>query len=100
VCRTLTAAPRVLQAERTSVVLLTARNRLGRPLIGLPVRARGPGIVVRGLTNRHGVALMTVSPTRVGLVGFAAGRKRVLGGRPTCITVLAALKAKGTQVTG
>ena len=100
VCRTLTAAPRVLQAERTSAVLLTARNRLGRPLVGFPVRARGGGIMARGRTNRHGIARMTIAPTRVGLVVFAGGRRPVLRGRPTCITVLAALQVRATHVTG
>ena len=100
VCRTLTAAPRVLQAERTSAVLLTARNPLGRPLVGFPVRVRGGGIMARGRTNRHGIARMTIAPTRVGLIVFAGGRRPVLRGRPTCITVLAALQVRATHVTG
>jgi uncharacterized repeat protein (TIGR01451 family) len=99
ICRTLTAAPRRLRAKRTSVVLLTARNRLGRPLVGFPVRARGAGIAVRGRTDRRGIARMTVAPSRVGLVVFAGGRRRVVR-RPTCITLLAALGARGTRVTG
>jgi len=99
ICRTLTAAPRVLQAERTSVVLLTARNRLGHPLVGLPIRIRGAGVVTRARTGRLGVARVTLSPTRSGLVLFAGGRHRVVH-RPTCITVLAALRAKPTHVTG
>ena len=44
VCRTLTAAPRVLQSGRSSVVRLTARNRLGKPLANVAVRARGAGV--------------------------------------------------------
>jgi uncharacterized repeat protein (TIGR01451 family) len=99
ICRTLTAAPRRLQAQRTSVVLLTARNRLGHPLVGFPIRARGAGIAALARTNRRGVARMTVAPTRMGLVLFAGGRRRVVH-RPTCITLLAALRARSTRVTG
>ena len=41
VCRTLTAEPRALQGGRSSVVRVTARNRLGKPLSrGLRSRAR------------------------------------------------------------
>lgn len=100
ICRTLTAAPRRLQAQRTSVVLLTARNRLGRPLVGFPIRARGASIaLLRARTNRHGIARMTVAPSRVGLVLFAGGRRRVVH-RPTCITLLAVLGTRSTRVTG
>jgi hypothetical protein len=99
ICRTLTAAPRLLQAERTSVVLLTARNRLGLPLVGFPLRARGAGTALRARTGGNGVARVTVAPARSGLIVFAGGRRRVVH-RPTCITVLAALRVKPTHVTG
>jgi Domain of unknown function DUF11 len=99
ICRTLTAAPRVLQAERASVVLLTARNRLGHPLVGLPIRIRGAGVLARARTGRLGIARLTVAPTRAGLILFAGGRRTVVH-RPTCITLLAALRARPTHVTG
>ena len=99
VCRTLTAAPRLLQAQRTSVVLLTARNAVGRPLVGFPVRNRGAGIAMRARTGRDGVARITTMPARVGLILFAGGRRRVVE-RPTCITVLAAVASRTTRVTG
>ena len=43
-CRTLIVEPRALQSGRSSVVRLTARNSLGRPLAGVRVLARGPGV--------------------------------------------------------
>ena len=61
-CRTLTAAPRVLQSRRSSVVRLTARNRLGRPLANSSCARRGRGRAARGAHRRpgrraaHGVA--------------------------------------------
>jgi Domain of unknown function DUF11 len=98
-CRTLTAAPRVLETGRTSIVLLTARNPLGRPLVGFPIRVRGPGLATRVRTGRQGIARVTVSPSRAGLILFAGGRHRVVK-RSTCITALAAVRARQIEVTG
>ena len=63
-CRTLTASPRLLENGRSSVVRVTARNRLGRPLAGLPVRARGAGVRTEATTDARGIARFAMSPTR------------------------------------
>ena len=101
-CRTLTVAPPVLEARRTSTVRLEARNRLGRPVAGLVVRAAGAGVRERARTDRHGFARMEMTPSRVGLVLFASGGRRAPASRaaPTCLTVLGVRRARPTQVTG
>ena len=100
-CRTLTAEPLVLQAGRSSVVRLTARNRRGQPLPGIAVRARGAGVNLLARTDRSGVARITVLPKRVGRVFFASGGPRVVAVRaPHCVTLLGVLRASPTQVTG
>ena len=63
-CQTLTASPPVLQAGRTSVVRVTARNSTGRPARSIAVRATGAGANTRASTDRQGVARLTVTPTR------------------------------------
>jgi hypothetical protein len=99
VCRTLTAEPRALQTGRSSVVLVTARNRPGRPIRGLQVHVRGAGIQMRARTDRRGVARFSVSPGRIGLVSFTGDRSRAAG--PTqCRTLLGVLGAEDTVVTG
>jgi hypothetical protein len=97
-CDTLTVAPRVLQAGRSSVVLLTALNRQGQPLAGVRVRVRGPGVDRTVRTDRQGTVRRTVLPTQVGLV-FFSGSPRTLSPRH-CRTLLAVAQAKGTVVTG
>ncbi len=54
VCRTLTAEPRALQSGRSSVVRVTARNRVGKPLGGISVRVIGTGVNLRAITNAAG----------------------------------------------
>ena len=78
-----------------------ARSRLGRPLSGLVVRARGAGVQLQARTDRQGVARMAMIPRRVGLVFFASGT-RVLASsaRPACVTRLGVQRARPTQVTG
>ena len=101
-CRTLTASPRVLEARRTSVVRLEASNRLGRPVPGLVVRARGAGVRLRTKTDRFGIARVQMTPARIGLVVFASGARRSLASRSTsqCLTVLGVGAALPTRVTG
>ena len=101
-CRTLTAAPPALEARRTSTVRLEARNRLGKAVAGLVVRAAGAGVRLRARTDRQGVARMEMTPSRVGLVHFASGGRRTLAssGVPTCFTALGAQRARPTKVTG
>jgi hypothetical protein len=96
ICRTLTAAPGALESGRSSVVRLTARNRRGRPLAGLVVRAFGAGVNQRARTDRHGNARLTVLPQRIGLVRFASRRPIVSG----CLTMLGVLRASQAQLTG
>ena len=101
VCRTLSASPQLLEDGRSSMVRLVARNRLGRPLSGHVVRARGAGVRLQARTDRQGVARMAMIPRRVGLVFFASG-PRVLASRtrPACVTRLGVQRARPTQVTG
>jgi uncharacterized repeat protein (TIGR01451 family) len=100
VCRTLTAAPRVLEGSRASVMRVTARNRLGQPLAGLPVIAAGAGFTARARTDGQGVARFTVSPTKIGIVYFIASRRGPAVTGPQCRTRLGVLAASPTQVTG
>ena len=99
-CRTLTAAPRVLQSRRSSVVRLTARNRLGKPLVNVVVRARGAGVRHEARTDAQGVARFAVSPERGGLVLFSSRGHATAAGGPVCRTLLGVLGASSTQVTG
>jgi hypothetical protein len=99
-CDTLTVAPRVLESGRSSVVLLTARNRRGQPLAGVRVRVHGPGVDRIVTTDRQGTVRRTVLPTRIGLV-FFTGIPRTLTNRGShCRTLLGVLRAKQTAVTG
>ena len=101
VCRTLTASPRLLEARRSSMVRLVARNRLGQPVQGRVVHALGAGVRLHARTDRQGVARMAMIPKRLGLVHFASG-ERVVGSsaRLSCVTVLGVQAAKPTRVTG
>ncbi len=96
VCRTLTAAPRALEAGRSSVVRVSARNRRGRPIPRLLVRAAGPGVRARALTDQRGIARLPLRPREVGLVRFASGHPLATG----CLTRLGVLRARETQLTG
>jgi uncharacterized protein DUF11/prealbumin domain-containing protein len=100
-CRTLVASPRSLQAKRTSIVRLTARDRRGRPRAGVAVTAAGAGIAARGRTGRDGVARLTLTPRAEGIVRFV-GTDRVLSARGSthCTTRLGVLPAQSTNVTG
>ena len=104
-CRTLTAEPIALQAGRSSVVRVTARNRRGQPLPAIAIHARGAGVNQLARTDRSGVARITVLPKRLGRVFFASGAQRTLAARsqvrsPHCVTLLGVLRALPTQVTG
>ena len=99
VCRALTAEPRALEKGRSSVVLVTARNRLGTPIRGLQVHARGAGVELRAKTDRRGIARFSISPGRIGLVSFTGDRSRA-GGPKQCRTLLGVRGAQGTIVTG
>jgi len=80
-------------------VRLTARNRLGRPINGLRVRARGASVDERARTDRQGVARFSVTPARLGLLVFIGDRAKATGPR-TCQTRLGVLGAHDTIVTG
>jgi hypothetical protein len=99
-CDTLVAEPRALQSGRSSVVRLTARNRLGRPVAGVRVLVRGPGVDRRVVTDREGVARVAVLPPQLGLVHFIGSPRTLAGGGAPCRTLLGVLGASGTQVTG
>jgi uncharacterized repeat protein (TIGR01451 family) len=100
VCRTLTAEPRVLQNGRSSVVRVMARNRVGRPLSRVFVRVLGPGVDQRALTNADGIARVSFTPRRVGIVHFVGGQRVLAGGRSRCRTLLGVLSGQATVVTG
>ena len=99
VCLALTAEPRALEKGRSSVVRVTARNRFGRPISGLRVRARGASVDKRARTDRQGVARFSVTPARLGLLVFTGDRAKAAGPRK-CRTLLGVLGAEDTIVTG
>jgi hypothetical protein len=90
----------VLQSGRSSVVRVTARNRVGKPLPRVLVRVLGPGVNLRALTNTNGIARFSVTPRRVGIVRFVGGERALAGQRSQCRTLLGAQAAKPTTVTG
>jgi uncharacterized repeat protein (TIGR01451 family) len=99
-CNTLTVAPRLLRSGRSSIVVLTARNRLGQPLAGVRVRVRGPGVDQSVTTDRRGTVRRTVLPTFVGLVFFTGTPRTLAAGGSPCRTLLGVLSASDTRVTG
>ncbi len=101
-CSTVVAQPRTLQVSRTSIVLTTARNRYGKPLRSLTVRALGPGINEQARTDSRGVARFALTPRQRGLVYFQHGVRLLPAGvRSRCRTLLAVLGATATKpVTG
>jgi uncharacterized repeat protein (TIGR01451 family) len=100
VCRTLTVEPRSLQRGRSSVTRLTARDRFGRRLPGVVVRAIGPGVTRRGVTNADGIVRFSMTPPREGIVRFVGGVRPVASERRECRTLLGVLGAQDTPVTG
>jgi uncharacterized repeat protein (TIGR01451 family) len=99
-CDTLTIAPRVLQSGRSSLVVLTARNRYGQPLSGFRVRVRGAGVSTTVKTDGRGDVRRTVLPRRTGLVFFTGVPRTLTGGGLHCRTLLGVLGASDTHVTG
>ena len=69
-CRSLVVSPRLLRAARESIVLVTARNLLGRPLADVSVLARGPGVRALDGTNARGIARFVVTASRLGIIRF------------------------------
>jgi hypothetical protein len=90
-CNTLGAAPHALQADSTAIVRATARNRFGRPLQGLTVRAFGLGLDRRARTNDQGIVRFALTPTRTGIVHFQHGVRLRAGVHSRCKTFLAVL---------
>jgi hypothetical protein len=81
-------------------VRVVARDRLGRPIAQLRVRARGSKVRQEARTDGRGVARFTLSPARVGLVLFSAGARMSTARTSTCRTLLGVTRAQGTRVTG
>jgi hypothetical protein len=100
VCRTLTVEPIALERGRSSLVRAVARNRLGTPLRGVPVRVLGAGANRRATTDRNGVARFSVTPTRIGIIQIVAGERVAAARRAQCRTMLGVLAAGPTPVTG
>ena len=99
-CRTLVAAPTLLRAGSTSVVLATARDRAGRPIANVPVSTLGAGVDHRTKTNAQGVARLTLTPPRQGVILVSPSARVAAAAGARCTTRLAVLSAKATQVTG
>jgi hypothetical protein len=99
-CRTLGAAPKVLRALTTSIVLTTARDRFGTPVAGVTVKMRGPGVSGHAKTDSRGIARFTVTPTASGFVFFRGGLRSPAAAGPVCATYLAALSPSPGSVTG
>src|SRR5262249_61696619 len=100
VCRPLGAAPALLRAGTTSIVLATARNRFGLPVAGVTVHSRGPGVSGHAKTDARGIARFTVTPTDSGFVTFRAALRLPAAVGRVCATFLAALSARPGSVTG
>jgi hypothetical protein len=100
VCRTLTVEPKALQRGRSSMTRLTARDRLGRRLPGVVVRAIGAGVARRGVTNADGIVRFSMTPPREGIMRFVGGVRAVAPERSQCQTLLGVLGAHDTPVTG
>ena len=99
-CRTLTAAPAALEAGRASVVRVQARNRRGRPVPLLFVRARGAGVNLLARTDRRGFARFAMMPKQLGIVRLTSGRRTIVATGPGCLTLLGVLRGEQTRVTG
>ena len=100
-CSTVVAQPRTLQVRGTSIVLATARNRYGKPLRRLTVRALGLGINEQARTDSRGIARFALTPRQRGLVYFQHDLRLQAGVRSRCRTLLAVLGATATNpVTG
>ena len=79
---------------------LTARNRVGRRLAGVVVRALGAGVSRRAVTNSDGVVRFSITPQRAGIVHFVGGLRAVASQRSQCRTLLGVLGSRDTIVTG
>lgn len=99
-CRTLGAAPELLRAGTTSIVLTTARDRFGIPVPGVRVQTRGPGVSGHAKTDARGIARFTVTPTASGFVTFRGSLRSPAAVGPVCATYLAALSPRPGSVTG
>jgi hypothetical protein len=99
-CRTLTAAPTALEAGRSSVVRVRARNRRGNPVPLLYVRARGAGVELLARTDRRGYARFMMLPRQLGIVSLISGRRTIASIGPGCLTLLGVVRGEQTRVTG
>ena len=99
-CRTLGAAPELLRAGTTSIVLTTARDGFGTPVAGVTVHMRGPGVSGHAKTNVRGIARFTLTPTASGFVSFRGALRSPAAAGPVCATYLAALSPSPGSVTG
>ena len=99
-CQTLTASPVPCRpVARRSSASPRARPPADRH-VRLRVRATGAGANTRASTDRQGVARLTVTPTRTGLVVFATSERETAGVGNRCSTRLGVLATRPTQVTG
>ena len=92
-CSTLVVQPRSLATGSTSIVQATARNRYGKPLRGLRVRAVGVGVSQTASTDGRGVARFALTPAGFGIVHFLHAAPRATQARSSCRTLLAVLGA-------
>jgi hypothetical protein len=95
-CGSLSVAPHRLIAARTAIVFAQARDRLGKRLAGVVVRARGVGISQQATTDARGVARFAFTPPRAGLVRFAGtGPLTSLHNPRRCASLVAVLPPQG-----
>jgi hypothetical protein len=99
-CHSLTVAPQRLAAGTTSIVLTTARTRMGQPVRGLTIYLRGLGLDRRARTNASGVARFVITPSHTGLVMFGRGPRALAVAGAPCTTLVGVLTATHTEVTG
>jgi uncharacterized repeat protein (TIGR01451 family) len=100
-CGNLTLDRRRTVAGTEVDVRATVENVFGQPLPGTLVNARGADVRAKTRTNRQGVAVLRIAPTRAGLVQFAvAARTLNAAGAARCTSVLAVRRAVGGVTPG
>jgi hypothetical protein len=102
-CGSLTVNPTRATVGARMVISATTRDRRGRLLAGVHVRARGAGVTARATTNADGVARLAVTPPRRGLLRVVARGAVValLRDRVVCGTLVAVTDSSvGPRFTG
>ena len=74
VCDTFTVTPKTTTVgkKKTIVVRVTAA---GKPVAGQTVVVRGGGVLKKGKTNKNGVARITITPKKAGIITVTIPQK-------------------------